>query len=39
MPGYCGERKDTPRAYGEWHPLHVLPADFGAGCELFEEVR
>ena len=35
-PGYCGERTDTPPAYGPGHPLHRLPEDFGASCEFFE---
>lgn len=35
-PGYCGVRTDTAPAYGPGHPLHVLPADLGAGCEAFE---
>lgn len=34
-PGYCAQRTDTPPAYGPDHPLHQLPADFGAGCDHF----
>ena len=30
--GYCGGRKDLPRAYGAGHPLRRLPADNGENC-------
>ncbi|CAI06854.1 hypothetical protein ebA1344 [Aromatoleum aromaticum EbN1] len=35
-PGYCALRTDQPNAYGPGHPLHRLPADGGADCDLFE---
>lgn len=35
-PGYCALRTDQPKAYGANHPLHRLPEDGGAGCDLFE---
>lgn len=35
-PGYCGERTDTPPAYGADHPLHHLPEDGGVSCSKFE---
>jgi len=30
--GYCGGRKDLPRAYGAGHPLRRLPTDNGESC-------
>lgn len=30
--GYCGGREDLARAYGEGHPLRVLPDDGGTSC-------
>jgi hypothetical protein len=36
-PGYCAQRTDTPRAYGDNHPLHRLPEDGGAACNDFED--
>lgn len=35
-PGYCALRTDQPKAYGADHPLHRLPEDGGADCNLFE---
>lgn len=35
-PGYCGERTDTPPAYGPGHPRHQLPADGGKDCPSYE---
>lgn len=35
--GYCARRTDTPRAYGDHHPLHRLLDDGGAGCNSFED--
>lgn len=29
---YCSARPDLPPAYGERHPLRLLPDDGGAGC-------
>lgn len=37
QPGYCARRTDTPHAYGLDHPLHLLPQDGGADCDLFED--
>lgn len=36
-PGYCALRTDQLKAYGPDHPLHQLPADGGAECNLFED--
>lgn len=30
--GHCGGRTDLPPAYGEGHPLRVLPDDGGVSC-------
>ena len=35
-PGYCARRTDQPKAYGPDHPLHLLPAEGWADCDLFE---
>lgn len=35
--GYCGgDRVDLPLAYGLYHPLHQLPVDNGATCEVWK---
>lgn len=34
--GYCTERNDLPRAYGDDHPFRTLPADQGRSCAVFE---
>lgn len=33
--GYCGGRTDLAAAYGETHPLRILPDDGGASCVRF----
>jgi hypothetical protein len=35
--GHCAGREDLPRAYGEHHPLRLLPADRGAACGAFRD--
>lgn len=35
--GYCGGRSDLAAAYGETHPLRILPDDGGASCVRFLE--
>lgn len=33
--GHCGGREDLAKAYGKYHPLHVLPSDGGVSCARF----
>lgn len=35
--GYCAARTDLPKAYGQDHPLHRLPADKGRSCHAFSQ--
>lgn len=37
--GYCGGREDLAHAYGEGHPLRVLPDDGGVSCRRWEGLR
>lgn len=37
--GYCGGREDLARAYGDGHPLRVLPDDGGVSCKRWEGLR
>ena len=34
--GYCSGRDDLPPAYGETHPLRVIPIDGGHSCDTFK---
>ena len=37
--GHCGGRDDLAPAYGEGHPLRVLPDDGGVSCKRWTELR
>lgn len=34
-PGYCDQRDDRHKAYGDGHPLRKLPCDQGATCDHY----